>query len=199
MEKDGGFGSGLLNDSSGLLTVSKTVKVRMREGTQKREQGVLRRLSNARRAMTPQCKETSHRRHLPCGRNPHLRKQVHKLNQSVPIGHLPSDLPLLPPPKCKCRAPRAPSQSSNKATRVNQHQKRLPYASKSSTEHHVYHIETIPTATTHAPQTGSSPSHRAARGNSSFQIFLISRTLAMEGTGTALVEEGSVADLSKEL
>lgn len=202
MEKAGGFGSGLLNDLSGPVTDIRAVRVTMREGTRTREREVLRLFSNGRRAMTPQYYETSPQRRLPCARNPHLHRRVHTLSLNLPIDHLSSDLLrlLLPKCKCKCTARRARSPSSTMGTRVNlEPQKRLPYASKSSTEHHAHHTEILPTATTHAPRTASSPSPRAARGNSSFQSFSISPTWAVGGTGTALAEAGNAGDLYEEL
>jgi hypothetical protein len=200
MEKAGGFGSGLLNGSSGLVTDSRAVRVTMREGIPRREQEVLRQPSNARRPMMPLWVGMSHRRRLPCGQNPHLRRRVHKLSLYQPNDRLFSDLPLLPRLKCKCRAPIAPSPTSNRGMRANlEHPKRLPYASKLSTEDPAHLTETLPPDTILEPRIASSPSRQAARGNSSFQNFSTSRTLAMGGTGTTLVEEGNVVDLSKAL
>jgi hypothetical protein len=70
MERAGRFGSGLLNGSSGPVMDHRVARATMRGVTRRKEQGVLLRPSNASRAMTPQCYETSPQRHLRCGQNP---------------------------------------------------------------------------------------------------------------------------------
>src|SRR5436305_13521903 len=103
MERVGRFGSGLLNGSSGPVMDHRVVRATMRGVTRRKEQGVLLRPSNASRAMTPQCYETSRQRHLQCGQNPPLHRRVHKLSLNPPTDRLSSDLQLLPPRKCKCK------------------------------------------------------------------------------------------------
>jgi hypothetical protein len=200
MERAGGFGSGLLNGSSGPVMDHRIARVTMRGATRRKEQGVLLRPSNASRAMTPQCYEKSRQRHLRCGQNPPLRRRVHKLSLNPLTDRLSSDLQLLLPPKCKCRTSITLALPSNRGmTLVPEHQKRLPYASECSIEDHGLHTETQPHATAHAPQIASSPSPPAARGNSSFQNFSTFPMWAMEGIGITLAEAGNVADLSKDV
>ena len=200
MERAGRFGSGLLNASSGPVMDHRIARVTMRGATRRKEQGVLLRPSNASRAVTPRCYETSRQRHLQCGQNPPLRRRVHKLSLNPPTDRLSSDLQLLPPRKCKCRTSITQALSSNKGmTLTPEYQKRLPYASECSIEDHGLHTETQPHATAHALQIASSPSPPAARGNSSFQNFSTFPMWAMEGIGIILAEAGNVADLSKDV
>src|SRR2546421_12498964 len=103
MEKAGRFGSGLLNGSSGPVMDRRVARVTMRGATRRKEQEVLLQPSNASRAMTPQCYETSRQRHLQCGQNPPLHRRAHKLSLNPPTDRLSSDLQLLPPRKRKCK------------------------------------------------------------------------------------------------
>ena len=178
----------------------RVARATMRGVTRRKEQGVLLRPSNASRAMTPQCYETSPQRHLRCGQNPPLRRRVHKLSLNLPTDRLSSGLQLLPPPKCKCKTSITLALSSNAGTTLTpEHQKRLPYSSECSIEGHGLHTEIQPHVTVHARQIASSTSPQATRGNSSFQNFSTFQMWAMGGIGITLAEVGNVADLSKDV
>ena len=200
MEKVGGSGSGPPNDSNGLAMDNRAVRVTMREVTRRRGREAHHQFSNASRPRTFQRQETSHSRHLPCGQNLHLLRPVHRLSLKLLIDLLSSDSQLLLLRRPKCRPWRIPLQFSNRDMSLNpETQKLLPYVSKSLTEDRARHTETQPPVTIRAPRTANSPSPRAARGNSSFRSFSTFPMWAMEGTGTALVEAGNVADSCKHI